>query len=116
MDACINRGISTRGLLPGTLGVKRRAPQMYQRIKGSGNKNLQSLGEHKEDFMYCWSMAVNEENACGGQVVTAPTNGAAGIIPSTLKYYLEFCPDASEQGICDFLLTASAIGMLYKQG
>jgi len=117
MDGCINRGIQTRGMLPGNLGVHRRAPKMMKRIKAKAeNDPVRRFGEHPEDYMYCWSMAVNEENACGGRVVTAPTNGAAGIIPATLKYYLTFCDNSSEQGICDFLLTAAAIGMLYKRG
>lgn len=117
MESCINRGINTRGMLPGNLDVQRRAPKMYNRIsQAASNDPLRRYAPHNDDYMYCWSMAVNEENACGGRVVTAPTNGAAGIIPAVLKYYLTFCEGADEQGICDFLLTAAAIGMLYKQG
>jgi len=117
MDSCIERGLATRGMLPGNLNVQRRAPKMFNRIKNASNDDpLRRYADHNDDYMYCWSMAVNEENACGGRVVTAPTNGAAGIIPAVLKYYLTFCEGANEQGVCDFLLTAAAIGMLYKQG
>lgn len=120
MDFCITRGCNTRGLLPGSLRIQRRAPKMYKRLSQSPSNSteeaLHSFGNITQDYLYCWAMAVNEENACGGKVVTAPTNGAAGIIPAVLKYYVEYCSDANEQGIFDFLLTAGAVGMLYKQG
>lgn len=113
MEECIHRGyIATETLLPGVLKVKRRAPALYQR--------LQAESQHKEKNMMNWvnlyALAVNEENAAGGRVVTAPTNGAAGIIPAVLSYYLHFCEGAHEGGSINFLLTAGAIAILYKKG
>lgn len=108
MSDCIYKGIKTKGHLPGGLKVERRAPNLY--LKTKDNKDdLASL-----DWLSLWAIAVNEENAAGKRVVTAPTNGAAGIIPSVIKYYLEFCK-GDEEGICKFLLTAAAICSLYKQ-
>merc|ERR1712176_816971 len=83
----------------------------------SDDEPLNSIsGEHYDDWLYCWAMAVNEENAVGGKVVTAPTNGAAGVIPAVIKYYEKYHKAPTKQGICDMLLTAAAIGMLYKKG
>lgn len=105
MSDCIDKGIKTEGHLPGGLKVKRRAPNLY--LKTKDNKDAL-------DWLSLWAIAVNEENAAGKRVVTAPTNGAAGIIPSVIKYYVEFC-NGDEDGICKFLLTAAAICSLYKQ-
>jgi L-serine dehydratase len=114
MQACVNRGCRTEGYLPGLLKVKRRAPELFQSLN---SRPEQALKDQLTilDFVNLYAMAVNEENAAGGRVVTAPTNGAAGIIPSLLHYYDRFCPGANAQGIRDFLLTAGAIGILYKE-
>merc|ERR1712228_122003 len=121
MDLSIRNGVTTKGLLQ-TKG-KRRAAAMYEKLssKSSGTDNdndpLNSIsGEHYDDWLYCWAMAVNEENAVGGRVVTAPTNGAAGVIPAVIKYYTKYHKSANDDGICNMLLTASGIGMLYKKG
>ena len=113
MDACIERGCRTEGVMPGGLKVKRRAAQLHRQLKSQGD----SLGDESlntMDWVTLYALAVNEENAAGGRIVTAPTNGAAGIIPAVLKYYLAHCRGASEDDICRFLLTAGAIGILYK--
>ena len=113
MDACIERGCRTEGIMPGGLKVRRRAAQLYRQLKGGtescGDDSLNTL-----DWVTLYALAVNEENAVGGRVVTAPTNGAAGIIPAVLKYFLDHCKGSSENDICRFMLTASAIGILYK--
>jgi L-serine dehydratase len=113
MDACIERGCHTEGIMPGGLKVKRRAAQLRRQLKSAhlscGDDSLNTM-----DWVTLYALAVNEENAAGGRVVTAPTNGAAGIIPAVLKYYLEHCQGASEDDIVRYLLTASAIGILYK--
>jgi len=111
MRGCVDRGCRTGGELPGGLGVKRRAAALHRTLTdriGSPDP-LAAL-----DWVNLWALAVNEENAAGGRVVTAPTNGAAGIIPSVLHYYWHFVPGADEDGIVDFLLTAGAIGALFK--
>ena len=113
MDACISRGMGTEGIMPGGLKVKRRAAQLYRQLKSE----QQSLGDaslNTMDWVTLYALAVNEENAAGGRVVTAPTNGAAGIIPAVLKYYLEHCSGSCEDDIVRYLLTAAAIGILYK--
>jgi L-serine dehydratase len=111
MQDCVRRGFEAQGLLPGVLGVRRRAPKLYRQLM-SGD----SLGPmHALDWVNVFALAVNEENAAGGQVVTAPTNGAAGIVPAVLHYYRRFEPGADDDGVIRFLLTAAAIGMLYKQ-
>ena len=113
MNNCINRGLQSDGILPGGLGVKRRAKGIYDALMDERGMNLKA--PHTiNDWMSVYAMAVNEENAAGGQVVTAPTNGAAGVIPATLRYYLDHVPGASTAHIEDFLLTASAIGGLVK--
>lgn len=113
MDACIARGCKTEGIMPGGLKVKRRAVQLHRQLKSqSGSFGDDSL--NAMDWVTLYALAVNEENAAGGRIVTAPTNGAAGIIPAVLKYYLEHCKGASEDDICRYLLTAAAIGILYK--
>ncbi|MEO5595768.1 MAG: L-serine ammonia-lyase, partial [Lysobacteraceae bacterium] len=114
MQDCVARGMRNDGTLPGGLNVKRRAPSLHAdllaRPEAAMRDPLTVL-----DWVNLYALAVNEENAAGGRVVTAPTNGAAGIIPAVLHYYDRFCPASNEQGIFDFLLTASAIGILYKE-
>ena len=116
MQGCIERGMSTEGILPGGLGVRRRALRLAQRLreKESGGKGtgdpLAPL-----DWVTVYAMAVNEENAAGGRVVTAPTNGAAGVIPAVARYYTTFCGGADEAGVLRYFLTSAAIGVLYKE-
>lgn len=114
MQECVNNGISNTGILPGGLKVKRRAPELYQQLL---SKPEAALADPLSvmDWVTLYALAVNEENAAGGRVVTAPTNGAAGIIPAVLHYYIRFVPGANNNGVLDFLLTASAIGILYKK-
>ena len=113
MNDCIERGMTTDGILPGGLNVKRRAKGIRDALIAERGTNLNA--PHKiNDWMSVYAMAVNEENAAGGQVVTAPTNGAAGVVPAVIKYWLEHVPGASEAQIEDFLLTAAAIGGLVK--
>lgn len=112
MRECIDSGLRTEGVLPGGLKVKRRAPELYRRLKAEGSTEDPLRGM---DWLTLYALAVNEENASGGRVVTAPTNGAAGIIPAVLRYYVEFVPGADDDGIVRFLLTAGAIGVIYKE-
>ena len=114
MQACLLRVTRTGGVLPGGLKVTRRAPLMMQELLAQPEAALRDPLTVL-DWVNLYALAVNEENAAGGRVVTAPTNGAAGIIPAVLHYYDRFCPGASRQGIHDFLLTAAAIGILYKE-
>ena len=114
MQACVVRGCNTPGILPGGFKVKRRAPQLYADLCSQPEKAL-SDPLQVLDWVNLYALAVNEENAAGGRVVTAPTNGAAGIIPAVLHYYTRFVPGATEKGVIDFLLTAAAIGILYKE-
>ena len=111
MQACVARGIREGGELPGGLHVQRRAPILHARLAAQ----KKSTALDAMDWVNLWALAVNEENAAGGRVVTAPTNGAAGIIPSVMHYYMRFVEGADEEGILRFLLTAGAIGMLYKR-
>ncbi|KZX94606.1 MULTISPECIES: L-serine ammonia-lyase [unclassified Sulfitobacter] len=113
MNDCIERGLTTDGILPGGLKVKRRAKGIHDALVAERGRNL-SAPHTINDWMSVYAMAVNEENAAGGQVVTAPTNGAAGVMPATLRYYLDHVPGASETHVEDFLLTAAAIGGLVK--
>ncbi|SFU17679.1 L-serine ammonia-lyase [Sedimentitalea nanhaiensis] len=113
MNDCIDRGLSTDGILPGGLMVKRRAKAIHDALLAERGMNL-TAPHTINDWMSVYAMAVNEENAAGGQVVTAPTNGAAGVLPATLRYYLDHVPGASTAHIEDFLLTAAAIGGLVK--
>jgi L-serine dehydratase len=115
MRDCIEKGCKTEGVLPGGLNVKRRAPMLLKKLKEQGSP-LPNEQTDAMSWLNIYAMAVNEENAAGGRVVTAPTNGAAGIIPSVLNYYRNFQPDANEDGIIKFLLTAAAIAILYKKG
>jgi len=115
MQKSVQRGIAQQeGVLPGGLNVKRRAPAMYRKLM-SETKLLQSDPLKALEWVSMYAIAVNEENASGGRIVTAPTNGAAGIIPAVLHYYLQFSSSADKDGIVSFLLTACAIGMLYKK-
>jgi L-serine dehydratase len=111
MQDCVRRGFEAHGLLPGVLGVRRRAPKLYRQLM-SGDP---ASPMHALDWVNAFALAVNEENAAGGQVVTAPTNGAAGIVPAVLHYYSRFESGADDEGVIRFLLTAAAMGMLYKQ-
>lgn len=113
MDDCIERGLNRDGILPGGLNVKRRAKGIYDALQAERGMNL-TAPHTINDWMSVYAMAVNEENAAGGQVVTAPTNGAAGVVPAVIKYYLDHVPGASQSKISDFLLTAAAIGGLVK--
>jgi len=113
MQACVARGCRTDGELPGPFRVKRRAPELFRSLTERAERTL-SDPLSVMDWVNLYAIAVNEENAAGGRVVTAPTNGAAGIIPAVLHYYDRFVPGASKQGVVDFLLTAGAIGLLYK--
>ena len=114
MKACVARGCRTEGHLPGGLRVKRRAAELYRTLTTRPEDALKDQLTIL-DFVNVYAMAVNEENAAGGRVVTAPTNGAAGIVPAVMHYYDRFCAGASRAGIRDFLLTAGAIGLLYKE-
>jgi len=114
MKACVARGIRTDGHLPGNLMVKRRAAELHRSLSSRPEEGLRDQLTIL-DFVNVYAMAVNEENAAGGRVVTAPTNGAAGIIPAVMHYYERFISGANQQGIRDFLLTAGAIGILYKE-
>jgi len=113
MKDCMDRGISTAGTLPGGLKVKRRAKQIAEDLKADETRNVK-YAHSVMDWISLYAIAVNEENAAGGRVVTSPTNGAAGVIPATIRYYLEFCPGANEDTVDDFLLTAAAIGGIIK--
>jgi len=112
MRACIDRGCTREGILPGGLKVRRRAAALQRKLRADsrGVDTMSAL-----DWVNLWALAVNEENAAGGRVVTAPTNGAAGIIPAVLMYYRRFVPNADDDGVVRFLLTAAAIGSLYKR-
>jgi len=111
MDHSIESGMKNRGVLEGGLKVKRRANEIYKSLKKDRIKDpLKAM-----DWVSLYAIAVNEENASGGRVVTAPTNGAAGILPAVAKYYLEFTKNSSKNGIFRFFLTAGAIGILYKE-
>jgi len=114
MRECVERGCRTDGILPGGLKVRRRAPRLQRQLACSPTQNGDPL--QAMDWVTLFALAVNEENAAGGRVVTAPTNGAAGIIPAVLHYYMKFIPGADEAGVARFLLTAAAIGLLFKEG
>ncbi|MEV8035647.1 L-serine ammonia-lyase [Streptomyces sp. NPDC086182] len=110
MQACVSRGMAREGILPGGLRVRRRAALSARQLRAEGDPLA-----HAMEWITLYAMAVNEENAAGGRVVTAPTNGAAGIIPAVLHYYINFVPGADEEGVVRFLLAAGAIGMLFKE-
>jgi len=111
MQACVARGLETEGILPGGLNVRRRAPRLARKLNEQGGADPLA----PMDWVNVYAMAVNEENAAGGRVVTAPTNGAAGIIPAVAKYYQRFVEGASDEGLFRYFLTAGAIGILYKE-
>ncbi|HWZ44877.1 MAG TPA: L-serine ammonia-lyase [Candidatus Saccharimonadales bacterium] len=113
MQACVQRGVRNGGSLPGGLNVQRRASSLHSHLLKTESQSEDPLDVM--DWINVYALATNEENAAGGQVVTAPTNGAAGIIPAVLHYYQRFCKGASENGIFAFFLTAGAIGILYKE-
>jgi L-serine dehydratase len=112
MRQCVISGWTSTGVLPGGLKVPRRAPELYRQLQAEPDSAdpLRVM-----DWVNLFALAVNEENAAGGRVVTAPTNGAAGVLPAVLHYYAQFCPGACDDGVVQFLLTAAAIGALYKQ-
>jgi len=114
MQECVRRGCETDGVLPGGLKVERRAAALYRSLIGHPEAGLRDPLTAM-DWVNLYALAVNEENAAGGRVVTAPTNGAAGIIPAVLHYYVRFVPGAADDGVVRFLLTAGAIGLLYKE-
>jgi L-serine dehydratase len=110
MQACVSRGLAREGILPGGLKVRRRAANSARQLRSEGDPLPRAM-----EWVTLYAMAVNEENAAGGRVVTAPTNGAAGIIPAVLHYFTNFVPGADDDGIVRFLLAAGAIGMLFKK-
>lgn len=114
MQACVQRGCATEGVLPGGYKVKRRAADLYRQLTANPEAAVRDQ-LIVLDWVNLYALAVNEENAAGGRVVTAPTNGAAGIIPAVLHYYARFIAGANDRGVIDFLLTAAAIGILYKE-
>src|SRR5699024_8269448 len=114
MCDCVERGLRSPGQLPGGLHVKRRAPAMAEELRNKPEKSLQDPLTIL-DWVNLYALAVNEENAAGGRVVTAPTNGAAGIMPAVLHYDDRFCPQSNADGIVEFLLSSAAIGILYKE-
>ena len=114
MQDCVARGIRQTGTLPGGLHVSRRAPSLHAELSAKPEAAMRDPLTVL-DWVNLYALAVNEENAAGGRVVTAPTNGAAGIIPAVLHYYDRFCAGANEKGVFDFLLTAAAVGILYKE-
>ncbi len=114
MQACVTRGCATDGVLPGGFKVKRRAAPLYRDLVANPEATLRDPLQVM-DWVNLYALAVNEENAAGGRVVTAPTNGAAGIVPAVLHYYARFVHHSTDKGVVDFLLTAAAIGLLYKE-
>ena len=110
MQSSVKRGLLTEGILPGGLNVRRRAPRLAKKLLAKGTEPLAQL-----DWVNVFAMAVNEENAAGGRVVTAPTNGAAGVVPAVAHHFMRFVPGASEEGLFRYFLTAGAIGILYKE-
>ncbi len=113
MTSCIDRGLAQEGIMPGGLKVRRRAKGIYEKLQEEWRSNRINP-VLANDWLSVYAMAVNEENASGGRVVTAPTNGAAGVVPATIRYYLHFHEDADEHGIRDYLLTAAAVGGIIK--
>ena len=115
MRECIEKGCGSEGILPGGLNVRRRAPALMQKLLMKGMPRSHEATDSMT-WLNLYAIAVNEENAAGSRVVTAPTNGAAGVIPAVLHYYLNFFPNATEEDAIDFLLTAGAFAILYKKG
>jgi len=112
MQECVQRGIGAQGVLPGGLKVRRRAAKLHESLERTADR---ADPLYAMEWVTLYALAVNEENASGGRVVTAPTNGAAGIIPAVLHYYTRFVPGADDDGVIAFLLTAAAIGVLFKE-
>ena len=115
MQACVERGLHQEGVLPGGMHVRRRAANLYRQLIGDIPQQTPGVPVGTLDWVNLYALAVSEENAAGGRVVTAPTNGAAGIIPAVLHYYWRFCKGANAEGVMRFLLTAAAIAILYKE-
>lgn len=115
MRECVEKGCHTPGILPGGLNIKRRAPELFQKLSQKGRPNSHELTDSMS-WLNLYAIAVNEENAAGSRVVTAPTNGAAGVIPAVLSYYLDFYPNTKPEDAIDFLLIAGAFAVLYKKG
>jgi L-serine dehydratase len=115
MKACVERGIAAEGILPGGLNVRRRAHRLAERLHEKENHGSRGDPLAPLDWVTVYAMAVNEENAAGGRVVTAPTNGAAGVVPAVALYYDRFIPDSDHEGMMRFFLTSAAIGILYKE-
>jgi L-serine dehydratase len=115
MRDCIERGIATEGILPGGLNVRRRAHRLAERLREKESAGKPSDPLAPLDWVTVYAMAVNEENAAGGRVVTAPTNGAAGVVPAVARYYERFIPEADREGMLRYFLTSAAIGILYKE-
>jgi L-serine dehydratase len=115
MQECMERGMATEGILPGGLNVRRRAHRLAQRLREREGSGFHGDPLAPLDWVTVYAMAVNEENAAGGRVVTAPTNGAAGVVPAVASYYQNFIPDSDHEGIVRFFLTSAAIGILYKE-
>ena len=113
MSGCIDRGLRQDGILPGGLKVRRRAKAIHEQLLAERGRNL-SQPHVANDWLSVYAMAVNEENAAGGRVVTSPTNGAAGVVPAVIRYYRDHCIGATEPGLRDFMLVAAAIGGLIK--
>lgn len=114
MQSAIQRGCASSGVLPGPQKLRRRAPALFNELSERSKRGSADQFEMM-DWVSLYAMAVNEENAAGGRVVTAPTNGAAGVIPAVLNYYLQFSTAATDEGIAEFLLTAGAVGLLYQR-
>lgn len=115
MRECIDKGCHSPGILPGGLNIKRRAPELFQKLQQKGRPASHEYTDSMS-WLNLYAIAVNEENAAGSRIVTAPTNGAAGVLPAVLHYYLDFYPNAKKEDTIDFLLTAGAIALLYKKG
>jgi len=115
MQACVERGIAAEGILPGGLNVRRRAHRLAERLRAKEAEGLAGDPLAPLDWVTVYAMAVNEENAAGARVVTAPTNGAAGVVPAVALYYARFIPEADDEGMLRFFLTSAAIGILYKE-
>jgi L-serine dehydratase len=115
MKDCIDRGIATEGILPGGLNVRRRACGLARRLEEKEKSGKTGDPLAPLDWVTVYAMAVNEENAAGGRVVTAPTNGAAGVVPAVARYYERFIPEADREGILRYFLTSAAVGILYKE-
>lgn len=115
MQTCVDSGLSQEGVLPGGLNVKRRAARLHRSLLEIGKPNVIGSTLSAMEWVNLFALAVNEENAAGGRMVTAPTNGAAGIIPAVLHYYMKFCPEAKDSDVVDYFLAAAAVGILCKR-